>query len=63
MVKIGAQITKSISYNLEFVDSTGFMALKELMKLNSKIDTAIKKVKHMELNTSTVLNTQVPKMI
>ena len=58
LVKNGAQITKGISYKLAHIPSK-----KELMKLNAKIDTAIKKVKHVELNTSAVLNTQVPKMI
>ena len=65
------EITKNISYRLQPIDSTGFMAsslsnlikilLKQFRKLNFNMDLIIKNVKLVELNTrnaSVVFNTQ-----
>ena len=68
------EITKTISYKLKLTDSIRFMAssgtrlsiisLKEFMKLNINTEIIINNVKHVELNTkSVVLNTQTLKMI
>ena len=69
-------LQKNISYILQFIDSARFMEsslsnlvnifLKELIKLNINLDTIIKNVKHVELNTSVAtvfLNIQTLKMI
>ena len=55
--KNGEQVTKNISYILQFIDSARFM---------TSSDTMIKNVKHVELNISIVTvfwNTQILKMI
>ena len=56
--------TKTISYKLQLIDSTRFMAsslsnlvdnlLKEFIKLNANMDLIIKNSKHLELNTKIV---------
>ena len=66
---------KTISYRLQFINSARFMAthqvlsiipLKESIKLNAKMNTIIKNVKLVELNTkivNAVLNTWELNMI
>ena len=74
--KNGEEITKNISYKLQFNDRSRFMAsslsilsiifLKEFIKLNVNTDTMIKHVKLAELNVNiktAFLNTQTLKMI
>ena len=74
--KNGEEITKSISYILQFIDSARFMAssssilliifLKEFIELNVNTKMMIKNVNHVELNISIaniLLNTQILKMI
>ena len=66
---------KNISYRLQFINSARFMAthqvlsiipLKESIKLNAKMNTILKNLKLVELNTkivNAVLNTWELKMI
>ena len=74
--KKGEEITKTISYRLQFIDSARFMAisyqilsiilLKEFIRLNANRKTIIKNMKAVELNTkiaTAFLNTQTLKMI
>ena len=74
--KNGEEMTKNISYILQFIDNTRFMAssyqilsitfLKKFIELNINFDMMIKNVKHVELKISIAtvfLNTQILKMI
>ena len=51
------EITKTLSYKLQFIDRARFMKilllilLKESIKLNVNTDTMIKDVRHVKLNT------------
>ena len=61
--KNGEEVTKNISYILQFVDSARFMAS---IELNVNTDTMIKNVKFVELYISIAtvfLNAQTLKMI
>ena len=69
------EMTKTISYRLQFIDSARFMVnnqiwliilLKEFLVLNVNTDVIIKSVKLMELNikiASAFLNTKTAKII
>ena len=69
------EMTKTISYRLQFIDSARFMVnnqiwliilLKEFLVLNVNTDVIIKNVKLMELNikiASVFLNTKTVKII
>ena len=74
--KIGEEITKTISYKLQFIESARFMAssLSSLVdnlgegihKINVNMDMILKNVKRAESNlklVSAALNTQTLKMI
>ena len=55
------EITKTLSYKLQFIDRARFMkillliSLKDSIKLNVNTDTMIKDVRHVKLNTKSVI--------